>query len=72
MFFLNDYSYLLKKVLSNMKKLIIIFILSLLVQKLYGSKIISLPFITVDVVFSKNHDKLFAVIDVMDTEFGNR
>ncbi len=55
-----------------MKKLIIIFILSLLVQKLYGSKIISLPFITVDVVFSKNHDKLFAVIDVMDTEFGNR
>ncbi|MGA2298336.1 MAG: T9SS type A sorting domain-containing protein [FCB group bacterium] len=55
-----------------MKKIIIIFILFVLVQNLYSSNIISLPYITADVVFSKKNDKLYAVIDVMDTAYGNR
>ena len=55
-----------------MRKQIAIFLLLIAGHNLFGSNIISLPYLTNDIVYSEKHDKLYALIDVMDTEYGNR
>lgn len=42
------------------------------INNLFGSNIISLPYISADIVYSPKHDKLYAIINAMDTEYGNR
>lgn len=42
------------------------------INNLFGSNVISLPYLTSDIVFSSKHDKVYALIDAMDTEYGNR
>jgi hypothetical protein len=55
-----------------MRKQLSIILLFLAVYNLQSSSIISLPYITSDMVYSAKHEKLYAVIDAMDIEYGNR
>lgn len=55
-----------------MKKQLAIILFLLPVYNLFSSNVISLPYITSDIVYSTQHDKLYALIDGIDTEYGNR
>ncbi len=49
-----------------------IIILGILFQTCYGGNVISLPYIANDIAYSKVHGRLYALIDAMDPDYGNR
>ncbi len=55
-----------------MRKYILFIIVSALFYSSYGSNVIALPYSTTDIVYSKIHGKLYALIDAMEPEYGNR
>ncbi len=55
-----------------MRKYLAIIILSISIQSGFASDVITVPYITADMVYSRVHDKIYAIIDALDTEYGNR
>ncbi len=49
----------------------IIFV-NILFQNCFGSDVLSLPYITNDIEYARTRGKLYAVVDALDPEFGNR
>lgn len=54
-----------------MRKYLLLLILSLLIQSCFGSFVISLPWVVSDIKYSQVRGKLYAVVDVLDAEYGN-
>jgi hypothetical protein len=55
-----------------MLKRLVIFFVTLLAGGCFGNNIITLPYITNDIQYSKVHDKLYAIVDAMDPDYGNQ
>lgn len=55
-----------------MIKHIVIIIVGIFFQTCYGSNVISLSYSTTDIEYSKIHGKLYALVDAMDTVYGNQ
>jgi hypothetical protein len=55
-----------------MIKQIVIIVVSIFFQACYGNNVITLPYITNDIAYSKIHGKLYALVDAMDPQYGNR
>lgn len=54
-----------------LKRLVIIFT-ALFSGSLFGNNIVTLPYITSDIQYSKVRDKLYAIVDALDPEYGNQ
>ncbi len=55
-----------------MKKLFILFCFLFSISALPAGNVITLPYTAKDIKYSAKHDKLYAIIDAMNTEYGNR
>ncbi len=55
-----------------MLKRLVIFFATLLAGGCFGNDIITLSYITNDIQYSKVRDKLYAIVDAMDPEYGNQ
>ncbi len=55
-----------------MIKRLVIFVAALFAGGCLGNNIITLPYITNDIQYSKVRDKLYAIVDAIDPEFGNQ